>query len=102
MDRGIWVTWYDLPEDGRESYFSWLHQSYIPGMLKRPGFLWGAHYAEVEKRSGLRLPRIRTIHPCRRAAAICCYSAPRMPMCQPVAPSDRAYSIVAGDMVSCV
>ncbi len=49
MDRGIWVTWYDLPEDGRESYVSWLHRSYIPELLKRPGFLWGAHYAEVEK-----------------------------------------------------
>ena len=50
MDRGLWITWYDLPDDGREAYLSWLHENYIPEILKRPGFLWGAHYAEVEKK----------------------------------------------------
>jgi hypothetical protein len=45
MDRGIWATWYDLPEDGREEYFSWLHGTYLPELLKRPGYLWAAHYA---------------------------------------------------------
>lgn len=49
MDRGIWITWYDLPEGGREGYFSWLHETYIPVILKRPGYLWAAHYASVEK-----------------------------------------------------
>lgn len=49
MDRGLWITWYDLPDDGREAYFSWLHGSYLPQILRRPGFLWGCHYAEVEK-----------------------------------------------------
>ena len=47
MDLGLWITWYDLPEAGRDEYCSWLHQNYVPAMLKRPGFLWGAHYAEV-------------------------------------------------------
>ncbi len=50
MDRGIWVTWYDLPGEGREAYLSWLHGTYIPAMLKRPGILWAGHYAEVENK----------------------------------------------------
>src|ERR1700676_884051 len=44
-DRGLWITWYDLPMDGRDAYFSWLHGTYLPGLLKRPGYLWAAHYA---------------------------------------------------------
>lgn len=44
-DRGIWAIWYDLPDDGREDYFSWLHGTYLPALLKRPGYLWAAHYA---------------------------------------------------------
>ena len=51
MDRGFWITWYDLLDDGREDYLSWLHESYMPGLLKRPGFLWAAHYACVRKES---------------------------------------------------
>ncbi len=51
MDRGFWITWYDLPDDGREGYLSWLHETYIPGLLKRHGFLWAAHYAAVNKES---------------------------------------------------
>jgi hypothetical protein len=48
-DRGVWVTWYDLPEQGRDAYFSWLHDTYLPGLLKRPGYLWAAHYASQER-----------------------------------------------------
>ncbi len=47
MDRGLWITWCNLPQQGREEYLSWLHGSYIPGMLKRPGYLWAAHYASI-------------------------------------------------------
>ena len=43
MDRGIWATWYDLPEQGKEEYISWLHEVHIPQMLARPGYLWAAH-----------------------------------------------------------
>ncbi|MFH1574204.1 MAG: hypothetical protein ABIG68_09490, partial [Acidobacteriota bacterium] len=49
MDRGLWITWYDLPEDGRDAYLAWLHETYIPGLLKRPGYLWAAHYAAQER-----------------------------------------------------
>src|ERR1700675_3507388 len=54
-DRGLWVTWYDLPENGRDAYLSWLHESYLPALLKRSGYLWAAHYAtrETEARSDL-------------------------------------------------
>jgi hypothetical protein len=45
IDRGLWITWYDLPESGRDTYLRWLHQTYLPNLLKRPGYLWAAHYA---------------------------------------------------------
>jgi hypothetical protein len=51
-DRGLWITWYDLPEDGREAYFSWLHGTYLPDLLKRPGYLWAAHYASQDLEGG--------------------------------------------------
>lgn len=46
---GFWITWYDLPEHGREEYLSWLHGTYIPKVLARPGVLSAAHYASEEK-----------------------------------------------------
>ena len=50
-DRALWISWYDLPDEGREVYLSWLHQSYMPAILKRPGVLWGTHYASVPRGS---------------------------------------------------
>lgn len=44
MDRGIWATWYDLPESGRDAYFDWLLGSYLPALLLRQGYAWAAHY----------------------------------------------------------
>jgi len=51
-DRGLWITWYDLPVQGRDAYFSWLHGTYLPGILKRPGYLWAAHYASQDLEGG--------------------------------------------------
>lgn len=51
-DRGIWITWYDLPAEGRDAYFSWLNGTYLPGLLKRPGYLWAAHYASQDLEGG--------------------------------------------------
>jgi len=51
-DRGLWITWYDLPDEGREAYFSWLHNTYLPQLLKRPGYLWAAHYASQDLEGG--------------------------------------------------
>ena len=44
VDRGLWVTWYDLPENGRKNISAGC-TTYLPNLLKRPGFLWAAHYA---------------------------------------------------------
>jgi hypothetical protein len=51
-DRGIWITWYDLPTEARDAYFAWLHGTYLPGLLKRPGYLWAAHYASQDLEGG--------------------------------------------------
>src|SRR5579872_3897724 len=51
-DRGMWITWYDLPMEGRDAYFSWLHGTYLPALLKRPGYLWAAHYASQDLEGG--------------------------------------------------
>jgi hypothetical protein len=48
-DRALWITWYDLPAEGRDAYLSWLHGSYIPMLLRKPGFLWAAHFASEKK-----------------------------------------------------
>lgn len=45
MNSGFWISWYNLPEKGRDDYLDWLHGSYIPSVLKRPGVLGAAHYA---------------------------------------------------------
>jgi hypothetical protein len=46
-DRGLWVTWYDLPHEARDAHLAWLHGTYIPKMLQMPGFLHAAHYANA-------------------------------------------------------
>jgi len=51
-DRGLWITWYDLPMEGRDAYFSWLHGTYLPDLLKRPGYLWAAHYESQDLEGG--------------------------------------------------
>ena len=49
IDRAFWISWYDLPDAGREDVLSWTHEVYIPKVLARPGVLWGAHYASESK-----------------------------------------------------
>ena len=44
MDQGIKAIWYDLPNDGRDAYFDWLHCKYLPQLLNLPGRLWAVHY----------------------------------------------------------
>jgi hypothetical protein len=45
MSSGFWVTWCNLPEKGRAEYLAWMHGTYIPKVLVRPGVLSAAHYA---------------------------------------------------------
>lgn len=47
-DRALWISWYDLASSDCDRYLAWLHGSYIPTVLKRPGVLWAAHYASEE------------------------------------------------------
>ncbi len=49
VNPGFWITWCNLPEKGREEYLSWLHGTYIPKVLARPGALSAAHYASEAK-----------------------------------------------------
>ncbi len=59
MDRALWITWYDLPEAGRDDYLAWLHGTYISRVLERPGLLWAAHYESEKKplRNAKQTPR---------------------------------------------
>jgi hypothetical protein len=43
-DLGLSITWYDLRPEDTDAYLKWLHGSYIPKILKKPGVLWAAHY----------------------------------------------------------
>lgn len=45
MDRACWISWYDLPDAGRDDYLAWAHAVYIPKVRQRSGVLWAAHYA---------------------------------------------------------
>jgi hypothetical protein len=38
--------------EGREAYFAWLHGTYLPDLLKRPGYLWAGHYATGDLEGG--------------------------------------------------
>src|SRR5215207_3878534 len=49
IDRAIWISWYDLADDGRKGYLDWVGNTYMPTMLQRPGLVWGAHYASEER-----------------------------------------------------
>ena len=55
MDRGVWISWYDLKPEKREAYLSWLHQRYLPAMLKKPGIAWAAHYVAEKEGPPARL-----------------------------------------------
>jgi len=47
MDSGIWATWYDLPEDGQDEFFDWLHGTHLPALQARPGYCWAASYRVI-------------------------------------------------------
>jgi hypothetical protein len=48
MDRGIWATWHDLAPETASEHVAWLHERYLPAMLRRPGYLWAAHIENVD------------------------------------------------------
>lgn len=61
MDNGIWATWYDLPEEGREEYLDWLHSDYLPSIQARPGIAWAAHYRS--EGGGPDMQKVRDVFP---------------------------------------
>ena len=62
MDRGIWATWYDLPDEGKDKYISWLHEVHIPKALSRPGYLWAAHVENIWDEEHEKAKRERLTH----------------------------------------
>lgn len=44
MDDGVWATWYDLADAGRDEFLGWLHGDHLPKIMKRPGIAWAANY----------------------------------------------------------
>jgi len=48
LDRALRISWYDLANGNRDAYLTWLHGTYMPLMVKRPGVVWAAHF-ECEK-----------------------------------------------------
>jgi hypothetical protein len=56
IDQGLWISYYNLPDSGRDEYLQWLHSVYIPQILKVPGVLWGAHYKSEKVPPASRLP----------------------------------------------
>src|SRR5262245_2176784 len=57
-DRAFWISWYDLPGDA-DGHLAWVHDAYVPTMLKRPGVLWGAHYRAVRTAPGDHMIRTK-------------------------------------------
>ena len=53
MDRGIRAVRYDLPEQGRDEYIPWLHETHLPSVLSPHGSLWAAHVQNVPRKSRL-------------------------------------------------
>src|SRR2546421_563275 len=47
IDRGFWISWYDLPNENADQHIAWLHDAYIPKMVSKPGVLWAAHFKTV-------------------------------------------------------
>jgi hypothetical protein len=47
VDRVIWASSYDVPEDKTPDFLAWLHESHLPALARRPGYDWVAHYRRV-------------------------------------------------------
>ena len=52
---GIRINWYDLEPAQRDGYLSWLHERYLPALVKRPGIEWAAHYRAEQRKVPARL-----------------------------------------------
>jgi hypothetical protein len=59
MDRGFWISWYDLAKENADDHIAWLHDAYIPKMLRRRGVLWAAHFKTVLTAPGSHMFRTK-------------------------------------------
>jgi hypothetical protein len=59
LDRGFWFSWHDLPPEGCDEHLAWLHETYIPKILQKPGILWAAHFKTVVTASGSHMIRTK-------------------------------------------
>jgi hypothetical protein len=59
MDRGFWISWYDLPRENADDHIAWLHGAYIPRMLRSRGVLWAAHFKTVLTAPGSHMFRTK-------------------------------------------
>src|SRR3954447_23057795 len=59
IDRGFWISWYDLPKESADNHIAWLHDAYIPKMLSKPGVLWAAHFKTVLTAPGSHMLRTK-------------------------------------------
>ena len=59
MDRGIWATWYDLADAGRQDYLAWLHECCLPRVLEHPGYLWAAHIERTSHKDFMKKAVLR-------------------------------------------
>jgi hypothetical protein len=59
VDRGFWISWYDLPKENADGHIAWLHGTYIPKILNRPGVLWAAHFKTVLTAPGSHMFRTK-------------------------------------------
>ena len=59
VDRGFWISWHDLPKETEGEHIAWLHGTYIPKILSRPGVLWAAHFKTVLTAPGTHMLRTK-------------------------------------------
>jgi len=59
VDRGFWISWYDLPKECSDAHIAWLDETYIPEILSKPGVLWAAHFRTVLTAPGSHMLRTK-------------------------------------------
>jgi hypothetical protein len=59
VDRGYWISWYDLPKERADEHITWLHDTYIPKISSKPGVLWAAHFKTAQTAPGSHMRRTK-------------------------------------------
>jgi hypothetical protein len=59
VDRGFWISWYDLPKENADEHIAWLHDAYIPKISSKLGVLWAAHFKTAQTAPGSHMLRTK-------------------------------------------